>query len=1015
MAILRPSRRKILLQKVNEFELNILLFLFKVLLAALLDQHQAHVLSHPTNDTASRPPKLHRGLALKRYKRDWIIDTFTLQEELPGPYPILVGQVKLEGSSQLLYKLQGKGVDEDPKGLFHINEDDGSIYAHQKIDYEKTPLFQWKYNAINKTSGAVGTRLGIHLKILDINDNAPEFKNKTYYISVNENAVQGSTIHTLLAYDRDDESSPNSMVSYIMKSQTPADPNVEFTVNKEVGFISFKGCLNYEVNRNYKLVVEARDNGEKIQQSSTCEIYVTVKDKNTSPPQWTSPILATEVPENTANVTILRFGVSDGDTQNTPGWRAVYSIVEGNDDDNFEMQTDPVTNEGILNVVKPLDYEMATKNILSITVVNEEPLYSCKVIQKPNSGLWVIESGKSASSATTGTISVDVLDVNDPPKFKPETILVSLVEHSLQIGTVLATLEAKDPDIVAPNKIKYKLENDTGEWLTVDEDTGVITTRGELDRESDYVTKSKYVVKVLAIDDGEPPMTGTAILIINLKDINDNSPSLGSPYLTTCENDEEAIIVTPIVDKDLDPYSGPFYVSVLDREPDKKPLKLLNYDDDIIKVKKEKEARQGNHTIHLEIYDRQGVVSNQNLTVYVCDCLGGDVCVEKMADPPSLSGGAIALLLLAPVILLLLGLLLCKIQTAKVMVPVENEPLNSMIVYNEEAGNKDCESAAVLSDVGNIKDFSTNGTEEIDGNFHRTSTRRVVGSAAAVNKKARLHRSHSLQVQSLNGQNGNRVGASGSFDRMHRQRHSANAYGSSMQRKQMKTLETTLIKDIEELAEAVNQSPAGKAPGPDGYTTKYYKIYLSVLGPHAIKAWNTIVDTEVHDLKLYSKIWANRLAAVMSRVVHLDQKGFVLGREARDNIVRAINLIYKERTSGTPAMLLSTKAEKAFDRASRGKDVGAPQSLRRFVQKLSTHRNDTEIYKPRVYAEEGDLSRSSSLEAISIMGSISNLASLQGLGSKFNILENICEKHMNLQTTELTTQQESQLKMQQEI
>lgn len=77
---------------------------------------------------------------------------------------------------------------------------------------------------------------------------------------------------------------------------------------------------------------------------------------------------------------------------------------------------------------------------------------------------------------------------------------------------------------------------------------------------------------------GVPPMTGTATLLINLKDINDNSPNLESAYLTTCENEEEAFLLTPIIDKDLEPYSGPFYVNVLDKDHDKKPLKLINYD-----------------------------------------------------------------------------------------------------------------------------------------------------------------------------------------------------------------------------------------------------------------------------------------------------------------------------------------------------------------------------------------------------------------------------------------------------
>lgn len=39
--------------------------------------------------------RLRRRMAQSRQKRDWIIDTFTLQEELPGPYPKLIGTVSI--------------------------------------------------------------------------------------------------------------------------------------------------------------------------------------------------------------------------------------------------------------------------------------------------------------------------------------------------------------------------------------------------------------------------------------------------------------------------------------------------------------------------------------------------------------------------------------------------------------------------------------------------------------------------------------------------------------------------------------------------------------------------------------------------------------------------------------------------------------------------------------------------------------------------------------------------------
>lgn len=64
--------------------------------------------------------------------------------------------------------------------------------------------------------------------------------------------------------------------------------------------------------------------------------------------------------------------------------------------------------------------------------------------------------------------------------------------------------------------------------------------------------------------------------------------------------------------------------------------------------------------------------------------------------------------------------------------------------------------------------------------------------------------------------------------------------------------------------------------------------------------------------------------------------------------------------------------------------------------------NAQDMYKPQVYAEEGELTPASSLEAISISGSSLNLSSLQSFGSKFNVLENICEDHMmKVPTTDL--------------
>ncbi|KAM9311698.1 GLIPR1-like protein 2 [Gastrophryne carolinensis] len=181
-----------------------------------------------------------------------------------------------------------------------------------------------------------------------------------------------------------------------------------------------------------------------------------------------------------------------------------------------------------------------------------------------------------------------------------------------------------------------------------------------------------------------------------------------------------------------------------------------------------------------------------------------------------------------------------------------------------------------------------------------------------------------------------------------------------------------------ELAEAIKLTPGGKAPGPDGFTARYYKTFEPLLGPRLVRAWNTILSEEnpgafscreleahitvIHkpgkdplscksyrpisllnvDMKLYAKILANRLAPLIPQLVHLDQTGFVLNREARDNVIRAINVIHAAKTSGTPLMLLSTDAEKAFDRVSWPflreslRYIGLGDNMRRLIEALYT-------------------------------------------------------------------------------
>lgn len=70
------------------------------------------------------------------------------------------------------------------------------------------------------------------------------------------------------------------------------------------------------------------------------------------------------------------------------------------------------------------------------------------------------------------------------------------------------------------------------------------------------------------------------------------------------------------------------------------------------------------------------------------------------------------------------------------------------------------------------------------------------------------------------------------------------------------------------------------------------------------------------DIKIFSKILANRLLNFLPSIVSPDQVGFIPGCEARDNTSKAINIHYLTTQTKQNGFFLSLDAEKAFDRVS---------------------------------------------------------------------------------------------------
>ncbi|CAH6776682.1 Cdh26 [Phodopus roborovskii] len=622
---------------------------------------------------------------LRRAKRRWVLTTLELEEEDTGPFPKLVGELfnNMSNNVSLMYLIRGPGVDEFPEiGLFSIEDhQSGKIYVHRSVDREVTPSFTVYFDAVDRSTGeVVDESLIFNIGIRDVNDHAPQFPEEGFNISVKESQAAGEPIFQLLTSDMDQENTPNSRVLYFLISQTPLLRESGFRIDLISGEVRLSGCLNYETAPWFTLVVRAADCGEP-SLSSTATIHVSVGDSNNHMPAFMDDHYKIQISEGQVQWGVLHLPVQDQDSPFTPAWKTQFYILDGNEEEHFDIMTDPETNQGVLNVIKPLDYETQAAHSLVVVVENQEQLFSCEEGQ----------SQPSTKAMASATVSIQVVDTNDPPDFHPRSFMVS-EEDGAGPGIQLGDFNATDPDRIT-SQIRYKLVHDPADWVTVDGKSGVVTTKRQIDRESPHVNDSFYTVIVHAVDDGLPPLTGTGTLMLFLADINDNAPTLQSHsrYLEVCESARDMPLFLEAEDADLDPYSDPFTFNLDSAQRD--------VDDTWMLRTKQGEGRSaellmlrslppGDYLVPLFIGDRQGLTQKQTVHVRVCSCPGGPEC-ENRSDVGLLWWALFpicaALMVLAAA---LFSLLRCHFvfgpKRLRGSIPSDNGH-QTLIVYNEDS------------------------------------------------------------------------------------------------------------------------------------------------------------------------------------------------------------------------------------------------------------------------------------------------------------------------------------------
>ncbi|XP_073440146.1 EP-cadherin-like [Dendrobates tinctorius] len=607
---------------------------------------------------------------LKRRKRDWVIPPIHLSENDRGPFPKKLVQIKSNKVTKIYYSITGQGADTPPEGVFIIEKETGWLFVTQPLDRETLATYTLKSHAVSANGQSVEEPMDIIIEVIDQNDNRPAFTEQVFRGSVKEGVPPGTPVMNVTATDDDDPQTANAILGYAILKQEPEDPSAGlFTINSETGVISVIGTgLDREKIPEYTLTVQAADM-EGTGLSCTAKAIIKVLDANDNAPVFDPLTYQALVPENEVGFEVKRLSVSDEDEIYSPAWRAVYKI-KGNEGGFFSITTDKDTNEGILTTAKGLDFETRKQFVLQITVENEERFS----VTLPTS---------------TATVTVNVEDVNEAPFFIPQISLAE-VSEDLQRGQKITALVAQDPDKQQNQKLRYRIGNDPARWVTVNEETGIVTGNGNLDRESEFVKNNNYTIIVMVVDDGIPFATGTGTLVLQVLDVNDNGPVPSPRAFTICSRNPEPYEFM-VTDADMPPNTYPYEVELTLGTDMTWTAEIRGTD--VLLLQPKEELKVGEYNLYIRLFDAQRRAQVTVVNATVCNCEGSSVsCQDKIVAGFNLPiiliilGSVLALLIL--ILLLLLFLRRKKVVKEPLLLP-EDETRDNIFYYGEEGGGEE--------------------------------------------------------------------------------------------------------------------------------------------------------------------------------------------------------------------------------------------------------------------------------------------------------------------------------------
>ncbi|XP_059471449.1 cadherin-23 [Neocloeon triangulifer] len=489
-----------------------------------------------------------------------------------------------------IYTLKG----EDPDGgevhysisgqTFEVNRNTGVVTLVRPLDREKQDLIE-VIISITDTAPRGNEPNTVSLRreitVIDRNDNAPQFENKPYSLSIPENTRTGNVVYEkIIIMDADSGGNGEVTVTCDPIKSTPRGACNTFGI-KVVETTRYPGTnqartytcqlvlnepLDFERRSSYSLFLTATDNpfDQRSKLRATATVTVQVEDVQDQPPVFLNAPYSSSIAEGTAQgVSILQIRAKDGDAGHP---RKIVLKIEGDYGNHFELVTEEThggtdTVATLVTTDSPLDRE-------NPAVLENGGIYTFNVTASEVGNFDLI------GDSTSTQVMIVVTDVDDHlPKFNKD-ISVIQVSEDIRKGSPLPGLNLVVSDDDFGDNAFYKIfirsttSSDLDNVLSLHPSSGAgrtpINIRVEDPLAFDYdepINEDhtlEFEVLAIVTKDGQEMVAAKSQIKIELFDANDNAPAFYKPSykLTIPENLKPGFLLEDI--KATDPDSGDF-------------------------------------------------------------------------------------------------------------------------------------------------------------------------------------------------------------------------------------------------------------------------------------------------------------------------------------------------------------------------------------------------------------------------------------------------------------------------